>query len=124
MNLISNLERATKPLHITSALLESSDGCCSRQGSYNDYEKGNPAGLINWLVVRVVRAGRSWHKLRDDSLEALSVQVSSHMGIPKATNALTSPLAAPRETNTLATRRNKHPTEDLAAIANSRAQVE
>ena len=49
--LATNLERATKLLHITPAILQSSDGRCSRQGRYNDYARGELAGLIDWLVV-------------------------------------------------------------------------
>ena len=37
--LVTNLERATKLLHITPALLKSSDGRCSRQGRYNEYAR-------------------------------------------------------------------------------------
>ena len=58
-NLVTNLERATKLLHITPALLQSSDGHCSRQGRYNDYAKGNLTGIIDWMIVL---AGRSRHK--------------------------------------------------------------
>ena len=36
--LVTNLERATKLLHITPALLQSSDGRCSQQGRYNEYQ--------------------------------------------------------------------------------------
>ena len=49
--LVTNLERATKLLHIILALLESSDGRCSRQGRYNENTRGELAGLIGWLVV-------------------------------------------------------------------------
>ena len=34
--LVTNLERATKLLRIILALLQSSDGCCSRQERYNE----------------------------------------------------------------------------------------
>ena len=66
-NLVTNLERATKLLHITPALLQSSDGRCSRHGRYNDYAEGNLTGLIDWLVVF---AGRSRHKAREDTPKA------------------------------------------------------
>ena len=36
-NLVTNFERATKLLHITQALLQTSDGRCSRQGRCNEY---------------------------------------------------------------------------------------
>ena len=46
--LVTNLERATKLLHITPALLQSSDGRWSRQGRYyNEYARGELTGLIN-----------------------------------------------------------------------------
>ena len=45
--LVTNLERATKLLHITPALLQSSDGRCSRQGRYNEYARGELTGLID-----------------------------------------------------------------------------
>ena len=46
-----NLERATKLLHTTLALLQSSDGRCSHQERYNEYARGELTGLIDWLVV-------------------------------------------------------------------------
>ena len=45
--LVTNLERATKPLHITPALLQSSDRRCSRQQRYNEYTRGELTGLID-----------------------------------------------------------------------------
>ena len=45
--LVTSLERATKLLHITPALLQSSDGRCSRQGCDNEYTRGELTGLIN-----------------------------------------------------------------------------
>ena len=65
--LVTNLERATKLLHITPALLQSSDGRCSRQGHYNGYARGELTGLIDWLVVF---AGRSRQKARENTPEA------------------------------------------------------
>ena len=62
--LVTNLERATKLLHITPALLQSSDGRCSRQGRYNEYARGELTGLIDWLVVF---ACRSLQKAREDT---------------------------------------------------------
>ena len=60
--LVTNLERATKLLHITPALLRSSDERCSRQGRYNEYARGELTGLIDWLVVF---AGRSRQKVQE-----------------------------------------------------------
>ena len=123
--LVTNLERATKLLHITPALLQSSDGGCSRQGRYNEYARGELTGLINWLVVF---AGRSRQKAREDTPEARRIRASklAHQrgGITKAASALVSPSAAPRDSRTLATLRGKHPTEDPAAIASGKAQME
>ena len=48
---VTNLERATKLLRIILALLQSSDGRCSRQERYNENTRGKLAGLIGWLVV-------------------------------------------------------------------------
>ena len=45
-------------------------------------------------------------------------------GITKAASALVSPPAAPRDAQTLATLRNKHPSEDFARIAIGKAKVE
>ena len=42
-----DLERAAELLHIIPALLQSSDGRCSRQGRYNECARGELAGLIN-----------------------------------------------------------------------------
>ena len=46
INLVTNVEGATKLLHITPALIQSSDGRCSRQGRYKDYAEGSLA--IGW----------------------------------------------------------------------------
>ena len=123
--LVTNLERATKLLHITPALLQSSDGRCSRQGRYNEYTRGELTGLIDWLVLF---AGRSRQKAREDTPEARRTRASKlaheRGGITKAANALISPPAAPRDSRTLATLRGKHPTEDPAAIAIGKAQAE
>ena len=123
--LATNLERATKLLHITPALQQSSDGRCSRQGRYNEYTRGELTGLIDWLVVF---AGRSRQKAREDTSEARRIRASklAHQrgGITKAASALISPPAAPRDSRTLATLRGKHSTEDPVAIATGKAQEE
>ena len=123
--LVTNLERATKFLHITPALPQSSDGRCSRQGRYNEYARGELTGLIDWLVVF---AGRSRQKARKDTPEARRIRASklAHQrgGITKAASALISPPAAPRDSRTLATLRGKPPTEDPGAIATGKAQAE
>ena len=115
--LVTNLERATKVLHITPALLQSSDGRCSRQGNYNEYTRGELTGLVDWLVVF---AGRSRQKAREDTPEARQIRASKlaheRGGITKAASALISPRAALRDSRTLATLRSKHPTEDLKVI--------
>ena len=123
--LVTNLERATKLLHITPALLQSSDGRCSRQGRYNEYVREELTGLIDWLVVF---AGRSRQKEREDTPEARRTRASklAHQrgGITKAASALVSPPTAPRDSRTLESLRDKHPTEDPAAIASGKAQAE
>ena len=123
--LVTNRERATKLLHITSALLQSSRGQCSRQGRYNEYVRGELTGLLGWLVVF---AGRSRQKAREDTPEARRIRASklAHQrgGTTKAASALISPPAAPRDSRTLATLRGKHPTEDPAATATGKAQAE
>ena len=123
--LVTNLERATKLLHITPALLQSTDRRCSRQGRYNEYARRELTGLIDWLVVF---AGRSRQKAREDTPEARRIRSSklAHQrgGITKAASALVSPPAAPRDSRTLATLRGKHATGDPAAIATGKAQAE
>ena len=123
--LLIKLERATKLLHITPALLHSSDGRCSRQGRYNEYTRGELAGLIDWLVVFT---GRSRQKARDGTPEARRIRASklAHEtgGITTAASALVSPPAAPRDNRTLATLRRGHSIENPAAIAAGRAQAE
>ena len=120
--LVTNLERATKLLHITPALLQSSDGRCSRQGRYNEYARGELTGIMGWLVVF---AGRSRQKAREDTPEARRIRASklAHQrgGITKGASALISPPAAPRDSRTLATLRGKYLTEDPAAIATGKA---
>ena len=121
--LVTNLERATKLLHITPALLQSSDGRCSRQGRYNEYARGELTGLMDWLVVF---AGRSRRK--EDTPEARRIRASklAHQrgGITKDASALISLPAVPRDSRALPTLRGKHPTEDPAAIATGKAQAE
>ena len=123
--LVTNSERATSLLHITPALLQSSDGRCSRQGRYNDYTRGELTGLIDWLVVFT---GRSRQKAREDTLEARRIRASKlaheRGGITKAASTLISYPAAPRDSRTLAMLRSKCPTEDPSAIAAGKAQVE
>ena len=121
----NNLKRATKLLHITQALLQSSDGRCSRQGRYNGYTRGELVGVIDWLVVF---AGRPPHKAREGTPEARRICASKlaheRRCINKAPGALISPPAAPRDSRRLATLRSKHPTEDPAAIATGKARAE
>ena len=123
--LVTNLKRVTKLLYITPALLQSSDGRCSRQGRYNEYARGELTGLIDWLVVFT---GRSRQKAREDTPEARQIRASklAHQrgGITKAASKLISPPAAPRDSRKLATLRGKHSTESPAAIATGKAQVE
>ena len=123
--LVTNLERATKHLHITPAFLQSSDGRFSRQGRYNEYTRGELAGIIDWLAVF---AGRSRQKAREDTPEARRIRASKLAykggGITKAAVALIYPPAAPRNHRTLATLRREHPTKNPAAIASGKARAE
>ena len=123
--LVTNLKIVTKVLHITPALLQSSDGYCSRQERYNEYTRGELTGLIDWLMVF---ARRSRQKAREDTPEAGQIRAGKlaheRGGITKAASVLISPLAASRDSRTLATLRSKHPTEDPAAIAKGKAQAE
>ena len=123
--LVTYLERATKLLYITPALLQSSDGRCSRQGRYNEYKKGELTGLVDCLVVF---AGRSRQKAWEDTPEARRIRASrlphERGGIAKAASALISPPGAPRDSRTRATLRSKPSTEDPAAIATGKAQAE
>ena len=122
---VTNLERATKLLRIGPALLQSSDGLC--KGHYNEYTRGELTGLIDWLVVF---AGRSRQKAREDTLAVRRIRANKLLiahergGITKATSALISPPAAPRDSRTLAALSSKHLTEDHAAIATGKAQAE
>ena len=122
--LVTNLERATKLLHITPALLQSSDGCCSRQGRYNEYTGGELAGLVDWLVVF---EGKNRRRARKDTPEARRIRASKLAqekgGITKAAGTLISPPAAPRDNRALATLRSKHPTEEPATIATGKARA-
>ena len=120
--LVTNLERATKFLHITPALPQSSDRCCSRQGHYDEYTRGELTGLIDWLVVF---AGRSRQKAREDTPEARRIRARTlaHQrgGLTKAASALISPPAVPRDRRALAMLRDKPFTEDPAAIVTGKA---
>ena len=123
--LVTNLERATEFFHITPALLQSSDGRCSRQGRYNEHTRGELTGLIDWLVMF---AGRSRQKAQEDTPEARQIRASKlaheRRGNHQAASALISPPAAPRDSRTLATLSSKHPTEGLTAIATGKTQAE
>ena len=124
--LVTNLEKATKFLHITPSFQQPSDGRCIRQGRYNDYyTRGEVTGLIDGLVVF---ARRSRQDAREDTPEARRIRARKlgHQrgGITKAASALISPPAAPRDSRTLATLRGKHPPEDPAAIATGKTQAE
>ena len=123
--LVTNLERATKLLHITPALLQPSDECCSRQGRYNEYTRGELLGFIDGLVVFL---GRSGQKARKDTPEARRIRTSKlaneRGGIIKAAGTMISPSTAPRDNRTLATLRSKHLMEDPAAIATGKARAE
>ena len=94
--LVTNLESATKLLHITPALLQSSDGRCRRQGRYDEYTRGELTGLIDWLVVF---AGDSRQKARKDTPEARRIRASKlaheRGGITKTASSLISPPAVP-----------------------------
>ena len=65
--LVTNLGRGTKLLHITPALLQSSDERCNRQERYNEYTRRELTGLIDRLVVFT---GRSRQNTREDAPEA------------------------------------------------------
>ena len=123
--LVTNLERATKLLHITPALLQPSSGRCSRQERYIEYIKGELTGLIDWLVVF---AGRRRQKAREDTPETRRIRASKlayeRGDIIKAASALISPLAGPRDSRVLATLRGKDPAEDPVAIATGKAHAE
>ena len=71
--LVPNLEKATKLLRITSALLQSLNGRRSRQRRNNDYTRGELVALIDWLVVLT---GRSRHKVREYTPEARRIRAS------------------------------------------------
>ena len=123
--LATNLETATKLLHITPALLHSSDGRCSRQGRYNEYTRGELADHMDWLVVF---AWRSRQTAREDTLEARRIRASKlaheRGGIAKAASALISPPAAPWDRMTLTTLRSTYRTEGPAAIATGTVRAE
>ena len=71
--LVTNLERATKLLHITPVCVQSPDECCSRQALYNAYTRLELVGLIDWLAVFVERMRQ---KSREDRPEAHRAQAS------------------------------------------------
>ena len=123
--LVTNLERTTKLLHITLALLQPTDERCSRQGRYNEYTRGELVCFIDGLVVFV---GRSGQKAWEDTPEARRIRTSKlaheRGGIIKAAGTLISPSTAPRDKRTLETLRSKHPIEDHAAIATGKALAE
>ena len=91
----------------------------------NEYEEGNLAVLIDWLIVFV---GRSRRKSPEDTPEARRQRASKlaheRGGITKAASVLTSPAAAHGDTNTAEALRRKYPSEDPAAIVNGKVQAE
>ena len=123
--LATNLVRATKLLHITPALLESSAGRCSRRGHYNEYMKGELVDLIDWLVVL---AGKHRQKARGDTPKARRIRASKlayeRGGTAKIAGALISPPAVPRDNRTLAMLRSKHPTKGPRVISKGKVRAE
>ena len=123
--LVTDLKRYTKLLHITPALLQSSDGRCTRLGRYNEYTRRELGGFIDWLMVF---AGRSRQKVREDTPEARQIRASKlaheRGGITKAAGALISPPAAPRDNRTLTTLQSKNLIEDPAANATGKTRAE
>ena len=73
--LVINLERATKLFHISPALLQSSDGHCSRQERHNVYTGGELAGVIEWPVVFAGKVDRK-HRKNNLKLAEYEEQIS------------------------------------------------
>ena len=96
--LVTNLESASELLHITPALLQSSDVHCSQKGCYNEYTRGELMSFIDWLEVFT---GESRQKAREDTSEARRIRVSKleheRGSVTKAAGALISPSAVPRD---------------------------
>ena len=94
--LVTNLKRAPKLLHITPAILQSSDGHCSRQGRYDEYTRGELTGLIVWLVVFTgKRRQKAWESIPEARRIRASKLAHERGGITKAASALISPPAVP-----------------------------
>ena len=122
--LTRDLERAIKLLHITPALLQSSDGRCSRQSRYNEYGRGELGPLIQWLLVYAnCSSTRSLHDTPEARLKRATKLAHERGGITKAANILTSPAPAPRDENTLNLLRSKHPLEDPDRIAEGKEEA-
>ena len=100
--LVTSLERATKLLHIILALLQSSDGRCSRQGRYNENTRKNwRASLAGWWYSREdvdKKQGKITPKAR--RIQAIKL-AHERGGITKAVSALISPPTALRDNRTL-----------------------
>ena len=123
--LVTNLERATKLLHITPVLLQLSDGCYIRQGRFNEYTRGELVGLIDWLVVLV---GTSPQNAREDIPEACRIGASEVVhergGTTKATGVLISPPVAPRHWQRYAPSTPQRTPQQLQQVKHGRNYVQ
>ena len=118
------IERAIKLLHLTPALLLSTDGRMSRQGRFNAFTSGDIGGLLSWLIMFSRRPGC---QAREDSVGARQARATrlahERGGITKAAMTLVSPPPSPRNEETLSILRNKHPHEDIQEILKAGEQM-
>ena len=105
--LVTNLETATKLLRIILALLQSSDGRCSRQERYNENTQQEKwrASLAGWWYSREdvdKKQGKITPKAR--RIQAIKL-AHERGGITKAAGALISPPTALQGNRTLSSKR-------------------
>ena len=120
----THLERATKLLHLTPALLQSADGRIPRNRRYELYAAGDIAGMVEWLIsfARQAPPGTSQDDVATKRARAANL-AHRRGGVTKAATLLTSTPAPPRSKETLAILRAKHPSEDATDIADAKAEA-
>ena len=115
----TRLERAIKLLHLTPALLQSTDGRLTRQHRFELFAAGDLGNVLPWLVSYAQQA-QSPPKQEDAASKRARAEHIAHQrgGLSKAASLLLSPPSPPRNADTVALLRSKHPAEcpeDIAA---------
>ena len=119
------LNRAVKLLHVTPALLQSTDGRIARQQRYDCYAQGNLTAMLSWLVSFAKQTMPS-PSADDPATRRTRAGQLAHCrgGVSKAASLLTAQPAPPRNGKTLEILRSKHPFEFRDEVNSGRLEAE